>query len=788
MRKFTETIIRFRWLSIVATLLLTVVLAYFASGLRVVIDPTALNPQSHPFTQSTKLIDKVFGSEYLVLIGVTATEGDIFQPAVLQRVKQITDELEATPGVVKSTLVSLAAPQAKNIHGTSEGFEARPLLGKTDLSEQEQKDLRAALKANPVYMNTIVSPDFKTAAILVELKERSDGFAKMVAPVKAIVDAQAGPEVKLTMGGNSVYLDKSEEFAGRMGYLFPIAVLVIGLLHFEAFRSKQGLILPLVTAILGVIWGLGIMGALGQQLDIFNSPTPILILAIAAGHAVQLLKRYYEEYERLRQTTSLAPQEANKEAVIRSMVGVGPVMLIAGGIAAISFFSLQIFDLSSVRAFGLFTGIGIVSAVMLEMTFIPAVRSLLRAPNDKERAIEAKLRIWDRIPRWIGRQVLSKKRRKIIGLCCVLLVATSAFGISHIVVNNASRIYFADDLKIRQDDDFLNRQIGGTNSLYLMIDAGAADGIKDPAILRGMDRLQQFVASQPNVGKIVSIVDYIKRMNQAMHADAADEYRIPASRELVSQYLLLYSMSGQPDDFNAYVDYNYSSAKMTVLLKTGNTDYLKQLIGSIQAKAADEFGDRAKLMVGGDVALNIALTDTMVNGKTKNIIQIAIVIFLVSALVFRSLTVGLIVLAPLFVTILVIFGTMGLFGIPMNIPNSLFAAMAVGIGADYAIYLLYRFREQIKSGEDIDGAIQHTLASAGKAILFVATAVAGGYSVLSLSIGYLPHLWLAIFIVLGMFVSAFASLFLVPTLIISLRPKFIYTQTLPADLEERAAT
>ncbi|TLT29111.1 MMPL family transporter, partial [Acinetobacter baumannii] len=178
-----------------------------------------------------------------------------------------------------------------------------------------------------------------TAAILLELEESPEGFQKMMGPINKIVESEQSKDMTISVGGNPVYLDKAEDYSKRINILFPIAVLVIGLLHFEAFRSKQGLILPLVTALLAVAWGMGMMGLFKQPMDIFNSPTPILILAIAAGHAVQLLKRYYEDFDRLI-AQGMEPKAANSEAVVQSLVRVGPVMVLAGGIAAAGFFSL----------------------------------------------------------------------------------------------------------------------------------------------------------------------------------------------------------------------------------------------------------------------------------------------------------------------------------------------------------------------------------------------------------------------------------------------------------------
>ncbi len=259
-----------------------------------------------------------------------------------------------------------------------------------------------------------------------------------------------------------------------------------------------------------------------------------------------------------------------------------------------------------------------------------------------------------------------------------------------------------------------------------------------------------------------------------MNADSVEAHKLPVDGNLIAQYLLLYSMSGEPGDFDSFVDYQYQNAKITVLIKTGSNAYIKTLVAKLEEETRKTFGDSATILFGGDVAQTIALTDTMVDGKLRNIVQIALAIFVISAIAFRSFVAGAIVLVPLALAVVVVFGVMGLTGIPLNIPNSLISAMAVGIGADYAIYWLYRMREEVSKGVDGKQAVVNTQGSAGKAALFVATAVAGGYAVLSLSIGYNVHLWLSMFIVIAMLVSVLASLTLIPALVLSLQPKFIF--------------
>src|SRR5438046_2691083 len=205
------------------------------------------------------------------------------------------------------------------------------------------------------------------------------------------------------LSGPVVFLSRLTAYAARMVYYFPLALLVIGLVHYEAFRTLQALVLPLVTALLSVLWAIGLMGLVGVPLDPFNTTTPILILAVAAGHAVQVLKRFYEEFERIGEVEG---------AITRSLARVGLVMLAAGMIAALSFCSLATFRTASIRTFGIFTGFGILSALAIELSVIPAVRACLPAPRRRERDREAAAHPWlDAFLRPSGRIASGPARR-----------------------------------------------------------------------------------------------------------------------------------------------------------------------------------------------------------------------------------------------------------------------------------------------------------------------------------------------------------------------------------------
>ncbi len=772
MRRYVERVLRHRLLVIGLALLVSGFLGFQIRNLRVVVDPNATLPQRHPCVAATREAERVFRLKHQVLIGITARAGDVFTPQVLGKVHRITTSLAELPGVEKGSIFSLAR-RAKNITGITDGLEVLPLMDTTPRTDAAIEAVRQAVRNNPVYVDAIISRDGRTAAVLADFNTDPGGFQGIVDKVRPIAERERDGSVDIAIGGRPVYLAQLERYSQRAQFLFPLAIVVVGLIHYEAFRTLQGLILPLVTALLAVIWGLGMMGLVNAPMDAFNVTTPILIFAVAAGHAVQILKRYYEEYHRLGRNGIAPASAASQAAVVESLTRVGPVMLAAGTVAGLGFLSLVVFEVATIRTFGVFTALGIFSALVLELTFIPALRSLLPPPGQRESRRESEHRVWDRITETIARWVLGPGRRRIYATLGVLVVIWTVAAM-RVVVDTPLRSYFFENLPFQRDDRALNARLGGTNRLYVLIEGGEDGAIKDPRVLSAMDATQRLLEAQPHVGKTLSLADFIRRMNRAMHADDPGYDRIPESRDLVAQYLLAYSLSGDLDELDSYVDDRYRSANILVLLKTDSTAYTQELIGKLKTALPAQFGDQVRIRFGGDLAETAALTETIVHEKLLNIVQISAVILVITSLVFRSPAAGLLVLVPLALAVLANFGVMGLLGIRLNIATSVISAMAVGLGADYAIYLVYRLREELDQGHDETGAFRTALTTAGKATLFVASAVAGGYGLLALSWGFNIHIWFALLIMSAMLVSCLGALTLLPSLILTFRPRFIF--------------
>jgi predicted RND superfamily exporter protein len=423
--------------------------------------------------------------------------------------------------------------------------------------------------------------------------------------------------------------------------------------------------------------------------------------------------------------------------------------------------------------------------MVIEMTVIPAVRSMLRPPKQREADRERKAGVLDRFLVAVANNLVGGRARWIVaaGLAVLALVGS---GIAMLRIDNNFRLYFKPDSDVRVHDRVLNQTFGGTNSIQFLVQTAEPDGIKDPKVLQGMATLQEFLEGQPDVGKTQSLADQIKRMNQAMHADDPVYYTIPESRELVAQYLFLYSLSGEPQDFDNFVDSAYRRATVWAFVKNDSTTHADTIAKNAQAIIASSFPPGVSVQMGGSLPQLIALNDVIVNDKFRNMAQMSLVVFGLGAIILRSFVGGLFVVIPLFAVMLANFGLMGWLGTPLDISAMTTAAMAIGIGADYEIYLLFRFREELARTGSVLTATRNSMLTSGKAILLVAISILSGYAVLQAS-EFAFYNQLSNMVTATMLISAFFALFFLRALMMLFKPRFIFGAQRDALFAEAAA-
>src|SRR5690606_27799926 len=302
-----------------------------------------------------------------------------------------------------------------------------------------------------------------------------------------------------------------------------------------------------------------ITAALGFDLTPWTAITAVLVLSVAAGHAVQILKRYYECYHELGD---------NRAAVRASLVRIGPVMTIACGIAAAGFASLATFRVPAVRDFGLMAAFGILSTLALELTFIPACRTLLRAPRSAEATRERSHRLLDGGIDLLVAAVLRRPRTVLLAVVGAALLCS--LGISRIEVNTAFRSWFGDDEPVIAADRAIRERITGTSTIRVLIEGDARDALLDPRVVQGIADLQALLDAEPGITATLSLADYVRVMNRALEGGAAEAYRVPEDRDLIAQYLLLF----EPGDLQRVLSPDGRTAAIEVLSRRDRVSWV----------------------------------------------------------------------------------------------------------------------------------------------------------------------------------------------------------------------
>jgi predicted RND superfamily exporter protein len=341
-------------------------------------------------------------------------------------------------------------------------------------------------------------------------------------------------------------------------------------------------------------------------------------------------------------------------------------------------------------------------------------------------------------------------------------------------VDNSFRLWFAPDTRIRLDDALINEKLPGSATLRILIEGTEENVLLRPEVLRAISDLEDEMLRDPQIGGVASIADHVKRLRQGFDGGDPSAYAIPDDAQAVGEYLFLYSASAGPDGLAAFVDAEYRRAVIRALSKTDSAVFSHHYLHRLQDYTADRFQGLPVTVriAGGTLGVQTALNDMVVHEKAVNVLQVSAIIFLLCALVLRSIVGGLFVLTPLAIAVIVTFGVMGWAGVWLDMSTSAMTAMGISIGADFAIYLIFRIREEWQHTQSLESAVLKSMRTSGKAIFYVSSAVVAGYMVLPIS-GFSIWTRLGVLTATGVGTSALASLVMIPAGILLVRPGFV---------------
>ena len=767
MESYARFLVRRAWLVLLAVALATAWIGAGLGKLHTDFNVEASLPANHPLVEIDKTIRRQFGGRNTVIALIVPRRGDVWQPQVLEVVRDATLAALRLEGIMAQNVVSLAAPGVRAVQDVDGRIEVDLLMREVPQTPEEIAALRAKVDGDPQFRGMLVTPDQRAAVLVMDFWE-SNSAHDLAQRVLRLAEAFRDRPVDFYFGGEPILALTDVEQAREMALRIPLAFLVIAAMLFASFRNLQGMLIPMLTAALSTVWGLGLMGHTGIAIDTWNVATPILLIAIAAGHSAQMLKRYIEEVERLGD---------NRAAVVASTAAVGPVMIAAGAVAALGFAALTLTRIPAIMGFGLACAYGIGSAVVLEMTFVPALRSLLPAPKPTPPTSGIAATILG----WLERAILDHGGRPVLIATGVALLA-AAVGALQIRTYGSTREYMARDSLPRLHLEEIERHFPGTVTMTVLYD-GPPRSAEALDVLRHMEGLSAELERDPLVWRTASLVDLVKVLHRTFNSDDPNPYRLPDSQELASQLVFL----GSSPAFERFTDREYAKSLLVAYLRDDDSARVGPLLAHARAwVAANPPPSGVNVLIAGGVGPTVlAVNEHTTHTKVLNILLVLAVIYLISSLVLRSPLGGLYVITPIAASLALLFGLLGWTGIRLDMGSASILAIAAGVGADYAIYFLYRLREERGRAPDDTEALHVALHTSGRAVLFVAASIGAGFAVMGLFSRFFGLRLFSTLMPAAMAISCLAALSLMPVLVLRTRPAFVFgARTAPAGTGE----
>ncbi len=748
MEKFLTKALKHPWIVILTVSAITVFFfVKMITNSRMETNLDKYMPQDHPAFVYSDKAEKWFDIKDGIIIALQNKNG-VFNYTTLSKIKKLTKELQKMKEIDKNDVTSLYT--ADNIVGTEDGLDVRAFYKRVPKDSAKLAELRQKVITNNMVYGKLVSKDETVAVVIARIGDNvftQDFYHRILKLAKKY----EGPEKVYVAGrpiveGTLAYLGPKD-----MQRMVPIVVIVITLVLFLLLRSAKSTFLTLLVVVLSSIWAFGAMATLNIPIYSVSTMIPVMLIAIGIAYGVHLyshLFHYMEEHP------GISKLDAGKN-MLQEMWK--PVMM-AAVTTMVGFISLLTSQVYPVKYFGIFSAFGVLVAFLLSVLFIPAGIMILGLPkrkktgsNDEELDPNENRFAYRFADYLIG-------HKKLVYISTVAIVALSLYGTSKVWINSSFLDKFEKNSEIRKTDRFINEHFGGTSTLNVILEGDRPDAFKEPKVLKTIAKLQDnVVGSLPIVGDAFSLVDFLKRMNKVMHADSAKYDKIPDNQDLIAQYLLLYEMSGDPANLWRVVTEDYKKANLTFQLKSDNSKALKSAIAIIE-KYRPEFEKMGvQVNYAGSGYKALVFTDLILEGQISSLALSLVIVIVLLSLMFKKIKIGLIGSIPIIITTFISFGIMGLFGIPLSSTTALISSIAIGIGIDYAVHFIDRYRINAALTHDKIKTSHFTMHHSGKAILFNAIVVIAGFMVLLFSV-FPPNRSLGLLVSLNMFTSFVGTL------------------------------
>ncbi len=728
-------------------------------------------PENDPILQLMNEAEDRYGRTFGIMV-MLRNEGGVFNLTSLGKIESMTAAFEAIRGV-KQVSTPL---NSQVITGTAAALNVQSAAprGRAPRTEEEMLTFRARVEDSRMLEGQVISSDGKAASINLELEVGADE-ATITRQIVQIVDSFEGDGDRFFLYGDA-YFDAlmSQEMERDTAILLPLSLLVMVLILFVSFLTLRGVAIPILVVILSILVAMGTMSLIGFPMTMVSFIAPVLLLAIGIADGIHVLNRYNEEVAKVK--ARLAPIEqkpphevrtAKRQAILDSMTEMAGPVIMTSLTTAVGFLSLLSAFFLPQRQFGIITAIGVLAAMAFSLVLIPALLSLLKLPRIRD--VNRGMRPLTRVLLAFERSVI-RHRTLVLGIA-VGVLALMAVGLPSLRVETSNEEFLGRDHPAMQILTFVDEHFSGGMQISVEFDTQCRDGLKDPAVLEEMLALEAFLQER-GVTKTISLTHLVREMNQKFHSDDPDYYVIPDSQGTISQLLLLFTFQGGTLGNMALGD--FSAGTVFGMYSMGSSRDASALAVSVQEYLDTQFPEDGQLRVRmvGATTLVHHMFSRMTRSQLVGLATTIGAVTLLVSLLMGSLIAGLIAAIPLVLTVTFSMGIMAYTGAPLDMMTLMVSVIAVGIGVDYSIHFISRFRKEFQETGDAQAALQSTIRHTGRGITYNALTVALGFFILVFA-SFKGIRMFGIQIALTMVVSALSAISVIPAILMQWRPRFL---------------
>jgi len=741
---------------IAGVIFITVILGWKIIDLE--LDPSvrSMLPRDHSIVESIEKIDELFSGSDIIIIAVES-DSLLNHPETLKKLSSFQDSLESIPLISRVTSIYTH----KHIISTNDGFKIEPLLIDIPIDSTGYNLLIKKINQAGVVEN-LISKDYNTICFIGQINSsfEFDEF-EFRKSIYELVDHFSAPEKFYVSSLPITQATIIENMQRDMRVFTPIAVGLGIFLLMLSFRSWTGVFLPFIVVGFSIVWTFGIMGWLDMSMAFIGTLIPVMLVAIANNYGIHIISHYFEY--------SKSDSKSSRGQILRKTIRkVGIPILLAGLTTIISFLSLFTHALPRAREMGLLISFGILVSFILSIILIPSVLVLVPRPHYimKEKSMNFINNFL------VGMGKYFTKYRSPVLISFSIIGFWISFGITNLKVDTNPDNYFPESSKLRIANTKIGEAFGGSTQMSILIEGD----IYDPKLLKNIELLTDHIKSRFDiVTKTYSISDVIKKMNSSFNGGDKSFEIIPNDRDLISQYMFLYSISADGDEFDLILDdlEEPQNTQVFLRLKQVQTSTIADIVEDTEQFIEANFYDGSPMELSGAATLMGVLSRLIVRGQLVSLFCSLLIILVIMTFIFKSLIGGILSTLPMSVSVSMMFGLMGYLNIPLNMTTSMLTCILVGVGVDYTVHFLWHLRDHIRNGETIDEAIANTFKISGKGILFNGLSVIIGFSALLFSV-FVPVQIFGILVMSSITFCLFGALAILPALTSLINPKFLY--------------